>query len=133
MYGTCNVMCGKIKLILHILCGISASNMAPKRNNMVPNAHFHKDWQRYVKCWFNQPARKKRRRNKRVEKARKIAPRPLHTLRPVVRCQTFKYNTRLRLGRGFTLDELKVYFSRFINVCSMFHTECVKLTLFLCT
>lgn len=74
---------------------------------MVPNAHFHKDWQRYVKCWFNQPARKKRRRNKRVEKARKIAPRPLHTLRPIVRCQTFKYNTRLRLGRGFTLDELK--------------------------
>merc|ERR1712154_33948 len=26
---------------------------------------------------------------------------------PVVRCPTFKYNSKLRLGRGFTLDELK--------------------------
>ena len=39
---------------------------------MVPNAHFHKDWQRYVKCWFNQPARKIRRRAARVEKAKQV-------------------------------------------------------------
>merc|ERR1712121_83441 len=83
-------------------------NMAPKRNQCLPNAHFHKDWQRFVRTWFNQPARKIRRRNNRVEKARKIAPRPVGgALRPVVRCQTFKYNTRVRAGRGFTLDELK--------------------------
>jgi large subunit ribosomal protein L13e len=31
-------------------------------NNQVPNAHFHKKWQFYVKTWFNQPARKLRRR-----------------------------------------------------------------------
>merc|ERR1712002_1110682 len=38
----------------------------------------------------------------------KIAPRPMGgALRPVVRCQTFKYNMRVRSGRGFTLDELK--------------------------
>ena len=83
--------------------------MAPKRNQMVPNGHFHKDWQRWVKTWFNQPARKIRRRNNRIQKARKIAPRPAGgNLRPVVRCMTFKYNTRVRSGRGFTLDELKV-------------------------
>merc|ERR1712063_236225 len=28
-------------------------------------------------------------------------------LRPVVRCPTFKYNTKVRSGRGFTLEELK--------------------------
>ncbi|CAH1783236.1 unnamed protein product [Owenia fusiformis] len=42
--------------------------MAPKRNNMIPNGHFHKDWQRWVKTWFNQPARKIRRRNNRIKK-----------------------------------------------------------------
>ncbi|XP_071547950.1 large ribosomal subunit protein eL13 [Panulirus ornatus] len=81
--------------------------MAPKRNNVVPNGHFHKDWQRYVRTWFNQAARKQRRRNKRQAKARRVAPRPLGRLRPVVRCPTFKYNIRQRLGKGFTLEELK--------------------------
>merc|ERR1712024_83211 len=84
------------------------TKMAPKRNQMIPNAHFHKDWQRWVRTWFNQPARKIRRRDNRQKKAMKIAPRPLGgALRPVVRCQTFKYNMRVRSGRGFTLDELK--------------------------
>jgi large subunit ribosomal protein L13e len=82
--------------------------MAPKRNNIIPNGHFHKDWQRMVKTWFNQPMRKTRRRNTRAKKAAAIAPRPVAgLLRPVVRCPTFKYNTKVRLGRGFTLDELK--------------------------
>merc|ERR1712098_346576 len=35
------------------------------------------------------------------------APRPVKTLKPVVRCPTQRYNTKVRLGRGFTLDELK--------------------------
>ncbi|EDO28721.1 predicted protein, partial [Nematostella vectensis] len=82
--------------------------MAPKRNNIIPNGHFHKDWQRYVKTWFDQPGRKKRRRVARQIKAAKIAPRPVAgSLRPIVRCPTFKYNTKVRAGRGFTLDELK--------------------------
>nr|AIU94834.1 60S ribosomal protein [Phragmatopoma lapidosa]AIU94836.1 60S ribosomal protein [Phragmatopoma lapidosa] len=82
--------------------------MAPKRNNVLPNGHFHKDWQRYVRTWFNQPARKQRRRTTRIKKARSIAPRPVGgNLRPVVRCPTAKYNTKSRLGRGFTLEELK--------------------------
>jgi large subunit ribosomal protein L13e len=32
-----------------------------RHNNVVPNQHFKKKWQFYVKTWFNQPARKKRR------------------------------------------------------------------------
>jgi len=78
-----------------------------KHNNVIPNAHFHKDWVRYLKLWFNQPANKLRRRNVRVEKAKRIAPRPLELLRPIVRGQTNKYNSKVRAGRGFTLDEIK--------------------------
>ncbi|KAK0175167.1 hypothetical protein PV327_008941 [Microctonus hyperodae] len=78
-----------------------------KRNNMIPNGHFHKDWQRFVKTWFNQPARKLRRRVNRVKKARAVAPRPVKALRPIIHCPTFRYHTKLRPGRGFTLAELK--------------------------
>merc|ERR1712218_564504 len=76
-------------------------------NQMVPNAHFHKDWDRYVKTWFNQPARKERRRKMRAKKAAAVAPRPMKSLRPVVRCPTFRYNVKARSGRGFSLEELK--------------------------
>jgi large subunit ribosomal protein L13e len=80
-----------------------------KRNNMIPNGHFHKDWQNYVKTWFNQPARKQRRRLARVAKAAKVAPRPVSgAVRPIVRCQTQRYNTKLRAGKGFSHDELRV-------------------------
>merc|ERR1712121_277917 len=79
-----------------------------KHNNVLPNAHFHKDWQNRVKTWFNQPGRKKSRRVSRQKKALAIAPRPVAgSLRPVVRCPTYKYNTKVRMGRGFTLEELK--------------------------
>lgn len=75
---------------------------------MIPNGHFHKDWQRFVKCWFNQPARKFRRRQNRIKKAKAIAPKPAKgPLRPIVRCPTFRYHTKVRAGRGFTLDEIK--------------------------
>jgi len=78
-----------------------------KHNNVIPNGHFHKDWQRFVKTWFNQPAQKKARREARVAKAKKVAPRPLNLLRSAVRCPTIKYNRKVRAGRGFTLAELK--------------------------
>ena len=82
--------------------------MAPKGNNVIPNVHFHKDWQRYIKTWFNQPARKYRRRQNRIKKAQRIAPRPAAgPLRPIVHAPTLRYHTKVRLGRGFTLDELK--------------------------
>jgi large subunit ribosomal protein L13e len=41
-----------------------------KHNNQVPNQHFHKDWQRYVRTWFNQPAKKVARRAARLAKAK---------------------------------------------------------------
>nr|DAD36464.1 TPA_asm: hypothetical protein HUJ06_007105 [Nelumbo nucifera] len=80
-----------------------------KHNNVVPNSHFRKHWQNYVKTWFNQPARKTRRRIDRQKKAVKIFPRPTAgPLRPIVHGQTLKYNMKVRAGRGFSLEELKV-------------------------
>ena len=80
-----------------------------RHNNVVPNQHFHKTcWQDHVKTWFNQAARKKRRRLARQTKAAAIAPRPTAgLLRPVVHPPTAKYNYKLRQGRGFTFTELK--------------------------
>lgn len=89
----------------------------PKHNNVIANQHFHKKWQGGtnsmrgpigVKTWFNQPAQKKARRQKRAVKAAAVAPRPTGgLLRPSVHCPTIKYNSKLRLGRGFSLEELK--------------------------
>jgi len=36
-----------------------------------------------------------------------VAPRPIGSLRPIVRGQTIRYNQKLKLGRGFSLQELK--------------------------
>lgn len=66
----------------------------------------------YVLTTTSQPGRKQRRRSARIEKAAKVAPRPVDRLRPVVRCPTIKYNRRVRAGRGFTFAELKVYILR---------------------
>ena len=78
-----------------------------RHNNMLPNVHLGKDWQEKVKTWFNQPGRKHRRQLKRAAKAAKVAPNPTHTLKPIVRGQTNKYNNKISLGRGFTKEELK--------------------------
>ncbi|NWR22292.1 RL13 protein, partial [Emberiza fucata] len=83
--------------------------MAPSRNGMILKPHFHKDWQRRVATWFNQPARKLRRRKARQAKARRIAPRPVAgPIRPIVRCPTIRYHKKVRAGRGFSLEELKL-------------------------
>ena len=81
--------------------------MAVRGNNVIPNNHFRKWWQKYVRTWFNQAGRKKSRRVAREAKKAKIAPRPLGLLRPAVRPATVRYNFKLRAGRGFTFDELK--------------------------
>jgi large subunit ribosomal protein L13e len=85
--------------------------MAIKHNQQIQKNHFHKDWQRYVRVHFDQPGKKKSRRNARVAKAAKVAPRPVDKLRPIVRCPTVKYNRRVRPGRGFSLVELKGTFA----------------------
>ena len=82
-----------------------------RHNNVVPYQHFHKKWARRVKTWLQQPIQKKIRRDNRKKKAAAISPRPASgPLRPLVHCPTQKYNTKIRLGRGFTLEELKVIF-----------------------
>ncbi|KAI1323100.1 putative 60S ribosomal protein L13 [Xylariaceae sp. FL0255] len=81
--------------------------MAISHNNQIQKNHFRKDWQRRVRCHFDQPTKKIARRAARAAKAAAVAPRPVDKLRPVVRCPSIRYNRRLRAGRGFTLTELK--------------------------
>jgi len=77
-------------------------------NNIIPNVHFRKYWQKDVRCWFNQAARKKGRKIARDKRAVALFPRPAGgKLRPVVHPGTQRYNFKLRVGRGFTLQELK--------------------------
>ena len=78
-----------------------------RHNNMLHNVHLKFDWQNKVKTWYNQPGRKRRRRVLRNKKAKLVEPNPTHKLRPIVRGQTNKYNTKIKLGRGFTPKELK--------------------------
>lgn len=72
------------------------------------NVHLNKDWQEKVKTFFNQPAKKLKRRQVRAAKAKKLGPNPTHALRPAVRGQTRRYNNKIKLGRGFTISELKL-------------------------
>eukprot|EP00049_Salpingoeca_infusionum_P016943 m.351265 g.351265 ORF g.351265 m.351265 type:complete len:209 (+) comp16208_c0_seq1:100-726(+) len=89
--------------------------MTKGHNNVLPNAHFRKHWHSsvwcergLVKCHFNQAGKKNRRLLTRRAKAKQIAPRPTGgAVRPAVKCQTFKYNTKARMGRGFTPLELQ--------------------------
>lgn len=86
----------------------------PNFRLQIPNAHFHKHWhdsashKGRIVTWFNQAARKHRRREARLAKAQRVFPRPVSgLLRPVVHCQTIRYNSKKRAGKGFTLEELK--------------------------
>jgi len=81
-----------------------------KHNNQLVKNHFRKDWEgnRFQRTWFDQPARKNRRRKTRQAKAARIYPRPAAgLLRPLVHGQTLKYTSKVKQGRGFTLQELK--------------------------
>jgi len=79
-----------------------------KHNNVIPNVHMRKHWQRgLVKTFFNQAANKKSRIIRRQERATRLEPRPVQLLRPAVRAMTQRYNRRQRIGRGFTLQEIK--------------------------
>jgi large subunit ribosomal protein L13e len=86
----------------------------PNFRLQIPNAHFHKHWHDQaahkgrIVTWHNQAARKHRRRENRLAKAQAVFPRPVNgLLRPVVHCQTIRYNSKKRAGKGFTLEELK--------------------------
>lgn len=70
-----------------------------------------KHWNKWhyvgVRCYFNQKGHKKVRLQKRAAKAAALSPRPIDKLRPVVLGQTRRYAAKLRIGRGFSLAELK--------------------------
>lgn len=84
-----------------------------KHNNVIPNIHCHKKYAQSsrgplkVRLALDQASRKKSRRLARAKKAAAIAPAPLQKLRPIVHCPTQKYSAKVRLGKGFTLEELK--------------------------
>lgn len=84
-----------------------------KHNNVIPNIHCKKKYLESsrgplkVKLALNQAGKKKSRRLARASKAAAIAPRPLKLLRPAVHCPTQRYSAKVRLGKGFTLEELK--------------------------
>ncbi len=77
-----------------------------KHNYQLPDAHFRKHWSRFVKTWFDQPANKKRRLHARQAKAAAVFPRPVELLRPLVHSMTRRYSSKVRYGRGFSLQEL---------------------------
>lgn len=81
--------------------------MAIAKNLPLLNNHFRKHWQERVKVHFDQAGKKASRRQARLRKAAKVAPKPIDTLKPVVRAPTIKYNRKVRAGRGFTLAEIK--------------------------
>ena len=84
-----------------------------KGNKAIPHIHLKKHWnpnssqKGNIKVWLAQPQKKAARRRNRLAAAKKAFPRPLRALRPQVNCCTVRYNMRRRLGRGFSLDELK--------------------------
>lgn len=81
--------------------------MAISKNLPLLKNHFRKHWQERVKVHFDQAGKKYSRRQARLQKAAKVAPKPVDALRPVVRAPTVKYNRKVRAGRGFTLAEIK--------------------------
>jgi len=81
--------------------------MAISKNLPLLKNHFRKHWQERVRVHFDQAGKKASRRQARLSKAAAIAPKPIDSLRPIVRAPTIRYNRKVRAGRGFTLAELK--------------------------
>ena len=78
---------------------------------MLASAHLRKHWNKWhyvgVKCFFNKKAHKALRAQKRADKIAAISPRPISKLRPLVFGMTRKYANKVKIGRGFSLQELK--------------------------
>jgi large subunit ribosomal protein L13e len=80
-----------------------------KHKNSISNGHFRKHWQKYVKTDFDKPLNKIKRRNKRKSKLTNINRYnfcPKNILRPVITNQTKMYNLKVRLGGGFSNNEI---------------------------
>lgn len=79
----------------------------PRHNNAIQRPHLRKHPRPLIRTFFNQPAKKLQRLQKRQEKAASIFPRPLNHLKPIVHKPTQRYSSQIRLGKGFTLEEIK--------------------------
>lgn len=77
-----------------------------KGNKAIVKNHFGKSALRY-KEWHGLEVWEQIREKKRIIKAKKVFPKPVEWLRPIVRCRSIRYNRNERLGRGFTEEELK--------------------------
>merc|ERR1719300_2213250 len=78
-----------------------------RHNSGIPKKTVKTNWQRYIRTEFHKPFAKKRKQSTKALKAASKSKRPLHLLRPVVRCLSQKYDSRLRLGQGFTKLEVE--------------------------
>ncbi|GIX66114.1 ribosomal protein RPL13 [Babesia caballi] len=78
-----------------------------KHNNVLHNVHRVKCKGKYIKAELDQAGRKKRRLLARRAKSAKAGVTPVGYLRPLVHMPSRRYNYKVRLGRGFTLQELK--------------------------
>lgn len=81
--------------------------MAIAKNLALLKNHFRKHWQERVRVHLDQAGKKVSRRQARLSRASALAPKPIDSLRPIVRAPTIRYNRKIRAGRGFTLAELK--------------------------
>ncbi|GME89701.1 unnamed protein product [[Candida] boidinii] len=81
--------------------------MAIKKNLPILKNHFRKHWQERVRVHLDQAGKKVSRRQARAAKSARVAPKPIDSLRPIVRCPTIRYNRKVRAGKGFSLAELK--------------------------
>ena len=81
---------------------------------VTPYGPFRKHWQNYVKTWFILPARKTRRRAARQKKAVRFV---LWTLMVRSDLRTVKYNMKVNVGKGFSLEELKEGSKLFTRIC----------------
>lgn len=79
-----------------------------KGNMPIPNQNSKKDIQKKPRVLFNVALKKEKKMKIKQEKIKKMWPRPSEgPLKPIVRCPTNRYNMKTKLGRGFTVDELK--------------------------
>ena len=62
---------------------------------------------RQVKCYFNVNGHKTVRQEKRAQRAADRSPAPADLLRPTVKACTRRYSSKVRFGRGFSLEEVR--------------------------
>ena len=87
--------------------------MVVRNNNPVPISKFKKNTHvhgvsKFIKVRFNVPAKRAQRKEQRLRKAAAFFPRPIKRLRPLVHSPSVRHSMRLRLGKGFTEEELKL-------------------------